>query len=578
MPKLKTMRYSQLLIPTLREAPKDAEVESHRLMLRAGYIRKLAAGIYTYLPLCFRVLKKIEQIVREEMTAAGAQELLLPIVMPSELWKETGRWGYYGKELLRLKDRHERDFCFGPTHEEAITDLVRNEVRSWRDLPQNLFQIQTKFRDETRPRFGLMRAREFIMKDAYSFDLDEAAARKTYERMFAAYEKIFQRCGLAFRTVEAGTGTIGGSLSHEFQVLAASGEDAILACNSCKYAANVEKAEVRSSKSEIQNPKRGRFKKVHTPGVKAVEPVAEFLKCDVTKLTKTLIFETDRGPVAGMVRGDRSLKEAKLRDLIGCEWLHLADEATVIKVTKAPSGFAGPVGLEIPIYVDQEVAGMEDFVVGANEGDHHLTGANLGDFKIEKIGDVRAAVQGDPCPRCDQGKLKEHRGIEVGQVFYLGTKYSEAMKAQVLDQAGKQKTIVMGCYGIGIGRTAAAAIEQNHDEKGIIWPLPIAPFQIEVIPMNQDQAVLAAADQIYHDLSAAGIEALLDDRDERAGVKLSDAELIGIPYFLVVGSRGLNNKEVELKTRKTGKTEAVSLSQIAKRCQTLTSTPPQCGG
>ncbi|MBI4125402.1 MAG: proline--tRNA ligase [Deltaproteobacteria bacterium] len=565
------MRYSRMLIPTLREAPKDAEVVSHQLMLRAGYIRKLAAGVYTYLPLCFRVLKKIERIVREEMTAAGAQELLLPIVMPAELWKETGRWDYYGKELLRIKDRHERDFCFGPTHEEAITDLVRSELRSWRDLPKNLFQIQTKFRDEIRPRFGLMRGREFIMKDAYSFDVDEASARKTYARMVEAYEKIFSRCGLKFRAVEAGTGTIGGSLSHEFQVLADSGEDAILACNACKYAANVEKAEVKKGPGTrdqgpgTQNKKE--YHKVKTPGKKAAEEVAAFLKVKTDQLLKTLIFETDQGPVAGLVRGDRSLKEAKLRDLIGCEWIRLAEEETVRKVTKAPSGFAGPVGLNIPVYVDQEVALMKDFVVGANEGDHHLTGANLGDFNITKAGDIRAAVGGDLCPRCEKGKLEEHRGIEVGQVFYLGTKYSGAMKAQVLDKEGKQTTIVMGCYGIGIGRTAAAAIEQNHDEKGIIWPLPIAPFQVEVIPLNQDQAVLEAAEKLYADLGEAGIEALLDDRDERAGVKFSDFELIGIPYALVIGARGLKNKEVELKERKTGKTNNIPLKEAIPAIQ-----------
>lgn len=566
------MRYSRMLIPTLREAPKDAEVVSHQLMLRAGFIRKLAAGVYSYLPLCLRVLRKIERIIREELERAGAQELLLPIVMPAELWKETGRWNYYGKELLRIKDRHERDFCFGPTHEEAITDLFRREIRSWRDLPKNLFQIQTKFRDEIRPRFGLMRGREFIMKDAYSFDLDEAGARKTYEKMFAAYEKIFQRCGLKFRAVEAGTGTIGGSLSHEFQVLAGSGEDEILACDRCKYAANVEKAEVKKSHGSWvmgHELKKGQYKKVKTPGKKAAEEVAAFLGVTPKQLVKTLVFETDKGPVAGMVRGDRSLKEAKLKNLIGCEWCHLAAEAAVQKVTRAPSGFAGPVGLEIPVYVDAEVTAMSDFITGANENDHHLTGVNIGDFKATQTGDIRAAVGGDPCPRCEKGKLEGHRGIEVGQVFYLGTKYSEAMKAQVLDPEGKPKTVVMGCYGIGIGRTAAAAIEQNHDEKGIIWPLPIAPFHLEIIPLNPDKAVLEAAETLYNDLTAQGIEVLLDDRDERAGVKLSDAELIGIPYFLVVGSRGLKNKTVELKSRQTGQTEVLDLSSVTTRCQAL---------
>ncbi len=555
------MLYSQMLIPTLREAPKDAEVISHKLMLRAGYIRKLASGIYTYLPLCLRVLRKIEQIVREEMVRAGAQELLLPVVMPAELWKETGRWDYYGKELLRFKDRHDRDFCVGPTHEEAITDLVRNEIRSWRDLPKNLFQIQTKFRDEIRPRFGLMRGREFIMKDGYSFDADAKAAEKTYQKMFEAYEKIFTRCGLRFRAVEAGTGTIGGSLSHEFQVLAGAGEDEILACDACKYAANVEKAAVRRTTHDARRTTKGKFKKVHTPGVKAVEPVAEFLKCKITDLTKTLIFETDKGPVAAMVRGDRSLKESKLKELIGCEWCHLAGEETVRKVTNAPSGFAGPIGLTIPVYLDQEVGGMEDFIVGANENDHHIVDVNLGDFKIEKAGDIRAAVGGDPCPRCEKGKMEGHRGIEVGQIFYLGEKYSGAMKACYLDTEGKEKATVMGCYGIGIGRTAAAAIEQNHDEKGIIWPLPIAPFQVEIISLSPDEEVLKVARTLYDDLTKARVEVLFDDRDERAGVKLSDAELIGIPYLLIVGQRGLKDKIVELKERKSGSVQKIPVKE-----------------
>ncbi len=557
------MRYSQMLIPTLREAPSDAEVISHKLMLRAGYIRKLAAGVYTYLPLALRVLRKIEAIVREEMTHAGAQELLLPIVMPAELWKETLRWDYYGKELLRFKDRHERDFCIGPTHEEAITDLVRNTVKSWRELPKNLFQIQTKFRDEIRPRFGLMRGREFIMKDGYSFDRDEKAAKETYQKMHEAYEKIFSRCGLKFRAVEAGTGTIGGSLSHEFQVLAASGEDAILACDRCKYAANVEKAEIRCTQHAARGTKKGMFKKTMTPGKKAVEEVAAFLKLTPTQLVKTLIFETDKGAIAGLVRGDHNIKEDKLKMLAGLDWCHLADEKMVAQVSKAPSGFSGPVGLSIPVFIDQELMRMENFCVGANEKDAHFIDVNLGDFQISKMGDIRAAIGGDGCPRCDKGRLQEHRGIEVGQVFYLGKKYSEAMKATYLDPNGKGQIMEMGCYGIGIGRTAAAAIEQNHDEKGILWPLPIAPFQVEVISLSQDADVVKTAEKIAADLAKEGIEVLYDDRDERAGVKFADADLIGIPFYLVVGSKGLKDNSVELKLRKTGEVQKIPLGDVS---------------
>jgi prolyl-tRNA synthetase len=552
------MRYSQLLIPTLREAPADAEIASHALMLRAGYIRKIAAGIYGYLPLCLRVLRKIERIVREEMTAAGAQEVLLPIVIPAELWLETGRWSVYGKELLRFKDRHERDFCIGPTHEEAITDLMRHEISSWRDMPKNCFQIQAKFRDEVRPRFGLMRGREFIMKDGYSFDRDEAAAKETYRKMYEAYKRIFTRCGLIFRPVEAMTGTIGGSMSHEFQVLADSGEDEIVACTKCEYAANVEKAELKpGARDSGLGTRKGQFKKVATPGQKSVEEVSAFLKVQPQHIVKTLIFDTDQGPVAGLVRGDHTLKEAKLKEAIGVEWIALAEERTVHEVTQAPSGFAGPVGLKIPIYADHAVAAMENFVVGANEADAHLTGVALGDIAVEKFVDIRRAVAGDACARCG-GTYAEHRGIEVGQVFYLGTKYAEPMKAQYTDEDGQSRTIVMGCYGIGIGRTAAAAIEQHHDERGIIWPLPIAPFHVEVIPLSVSEGVVAVAARLHEELARKGVEVLLDDRDERAGVKFADADLVGIPYRIVVGEKGLKEGKVEFKERSGG--DAVRLT------------------
>ena len=556
------MRYSRMLIPTLREAPADAEIASHSLMVRAGYIRKLASGVYTLLPLCLRVISKIERIVREEMEASGAEELLLPIVMPAEIWQETGRWHVYGKELLRFKDRHERDFVIGPTHEEAITDLVRNEIKSHRDLPKNLFQIQTKFRDEVRPRFGLMRSREFIMKDGYSFDRDEKSSKITYQKMYDAYKRIFTRCGLSFRPVEAMTGTIGGSMSHEFQVLAASGEDEIVCCTKCDYAANVEKAEIRNigPRSKVKG-ERGKYQKVSTPGQKAVDEVCGFLSVKPTQIVKTLILETDRGPVAGIVRGDHALKEAKLKEVIGCEWCHLAEEDSVRRVTNAPSGFSGPLGLSIPIYADHEVAAMENFVIGANEADAHYINVNLADLTITQFADIRRAVKGDPCPRCD-GIMDEHRGIEVGQVFYLGTKYSNTMKATYIDESGKENLIEMGCYGIGIGRTAAAAIEQNYDERGICWPLPIAPFAVEVIPLSAKGEELEVAEKIYRDLKKAGIEVMIDDRDLRAGVKFADADLIGIPYHVVVGAKGLAAGQVEVKERKTGKIERIRPDEI----------------
>ncbi len=550
------MKYTKMLIPTLREKPSDAEVVSHSLMLRAGYIRKMASGVYTYLPLCLKVLRRIEKIVRDEMEESGAQELLLPIVMPAELWIETGRWAVYGKELTRFKDRHSRDFCIGPTHEEAITDLLRHEISSYRDLPKNCFQIQTKFRDEIRPRFGLMRGREFIMKDGYSFDRNEEDSLITYERMYEAYKRIFSRCGLKYRPVEAMTGTIGGSRSHEFQVLAESGEDEIVACTKCEYAANVEKAEIKNSVQRKQTEvKRDKYKKVETPGKKSVEEVCDFLKIEADKLVKTLIFITDQGPIAGLVRGDRSLKEAKLKEASGVEWCELADEKTVLEVTNAPSGFAGPLGLEIPIFADAEIADMSDFVIGANEGDAHLVDVNLGDIDVKEFVDIRRAISGDICPRCGKGVFKQHRGIEVGQVFYLGTKYSEPMGATYLDEAGESQNIVMGCYGIGVGRTAAAAIEQNHDENGIIWPLQIAPFHVEIVPLAASGEVMEVAETIYDELKASGVDVLIDDRDERAGVKFADADLIGIPYRIVVGARGIKEGVVELKSRVGGDPE-----------------------
>ncbi len=560
------MRYSQYLLPTLKESPADAEIISHQLMTRTGMIRKVAAGIYSYMPFGLRSIRKVEQIVRDEMNRAGAIECLMPMANPAELWKESGRWEKYGKELLRFKDRKETEFCMGPTHEEVVTDIVRNTVNSYRQLPLNLYQIQTKFRDEIRPRFGLMRGREFIMKDAYSFDLEETDADTSYEKMYQAYRRIFERCGLKFSAVEADSGAIGGAFSHEFMVLAESGEDAIVSCGGCEYAANVEKAEVRVSAEAAAAPAQA-LAKVETPNQKSIEEVANFLKVPADKLVKTLIVQTDSDElVAVLLRGDRELNEIKLLNFLGCDWVVMAEEAEVVKATGAPTGFAGPVGLKLRIIADNEVRQMSDFVIGANEKDVHFTGANLErDFKVETFADLRQAVAGDPCPRCD-GRLESWRGVEVGHVFKLGTKYSEAMGATVLDDQGHSRELIMGCYGIGIGRTVAASIEQNHDDNGIIWPMPIAPFQVLVVMLNpNDDAVRGAAESLYAELLELGVEVLLDDRDERPGAKFKDADLIGIPLRVTVGARGLKQEQVELKARAGDEIEMLALTEAAVR-------------
>ncbi|MBN1255582.1 MAG: proline--tRNA ligase [Deltaproteobacteria bacterium] len=559
------MRFSQLLVPTLREEPAEAEVVSHKLMLRAGMIRKLAAGIYTLLPLGVRVMQKVERIIREEMNRAGAQEVVMPCVLPADLWKESGRWDHYGKELLRLKDRHDRDYCFGPTHEEVITDLARREISSYRQLPINLYQIQTKFRDEVRPRFGVMRAREFVMKDAYSFDADEAGAEQSYERMYDAYTRIFQRCGLRFRAVEADTGLIGGRFSHEFMVLADTGEDAIVSCDSCDYAANIERAEIRRA-AEKTNEKPKKLERVQTPDRKSVEEVTTFLGVPPERLVKTIIFETEEGAVAALVRGDHEINEAKLRRHLGVTQLELAGDQVVADVTHAPLGFAGPVGLDLKMIADSALEAMSNMVVGANELDAHLINANMGrDFHVEEFADIRLAQAGDPCPRC-QGKLQISRGIEVGHIFKLGTKYSEAMGATYLDQEGNERKLIMGCYGIGVGRTAAAAIEQNHDEDGIIFPFAIAPFHVLIVPVNnKDAQVMGAAEDLYRHLSEEGAEVLLDDRDERPGVKFKDADIIGIPLRLTVGEKNLKQGKVEIKVRRSGEITVVALEDAPKQ-------------
>ncbi|NOQ41655.1 MAG: proline--tRNA ligase [Desulfuromusa sp.] len=565
------MRYSQYFLPTLKETPADAEVISHQLMLRAGMIRKVASGIYSYLPFGLRSLRKMEQIIREEMDRAGAIECLMPMANPAELWQESGRWEKYGKELLRFKDRKSADFCMGPTHEEVITDIVRNAVNSYKQLPLNLYQIQTKFRDEIRPRFGLMRGREFIMKDAYSFDLEDAGADTSYHKMYQAYRNIFNRCGLNFRSVEADSGAIGGNFSHEFMVLAESGEDGIVSCDSCEYAANVEKAELIYRDLETPAATQG-LQKVDTPAQKTIEEVAEFLKLSSQQLVKTLIVQTsDDEVLAVLLRGDRELNEIKLANLLDVDWVLMAEDDVVKQATGAPTGFAGPIGLKTRVIADAEIKGMADFVVGGNAVDVHFIGANQGrDFEISQFADLRQAVAGDPCPRCESGKFESWRGIEVGHIFKLGTKYSEAMNATVLDAEGKSRPLVMGCYGIGAGRTVAAAIEQNHDEHGMKLPMPLAPFQVLVTMVNpKDDQVREAAENLYQQLLDLKIEVLLDDRNERPGIKFKDADLIGIPLRVTVGARNLKEGNVELKIRNSGAMSIVPLDDMSPQLQQL---------
>jgi prolyl-tRNA synthetase len=558
------MRYSEMHLPTGREVPSDAEVISHQLMIRAGMIRKLTSGIYSYLPLGYRVIRKVEQIVREEMDRAGAQEVHMPMVQPAELWQESGRWVHYGSELLRFRDRHERQYCLGPTHEEVITDLVRNDVKTYRQLPRNLYQIQTKFRDEVRPRFGVMRCREFGMKDAYSFDADEAGAQKSYEKMFAAYNNIFRRCGLRFRPVEADSGSIGGKYSHEFMVMAESGEDAMIFCEKCSYAANLEKAEVaKPEKKNVSSKDWMPLENVHTPNVRSIEEVSSFLKVEPENIVKTLIFNADGQPCAVLVRGDQEVNEVKVKNYLGVNELELADDEMIKKVTGAPRGFAGAVKIKARIIADYSIMNMVNFVTGANKEDYHLKNVNFErDFKAESFADLRVIEKNDNCPRCGS-KIKFARGIEVGHVFKLGTKYSQAMKATYLDKDGQEKTMIMGCYGIGIGRTVAACIEQNYDDHGIIWPMPLAPFHVVITPVNvNEKNIFAVAEKLYDKMIAEGIEVIFDDRDERAGVKFNDADLIGIPLRITVGQKNLGQGKVEMKIRKTGENKLYEVDKI----------------
>ena len=563
------MRASQLLFPTLRETPADAETISHQLMLRAALIRQVASGIYTWLPLGHRVVQKIESMIREEMDATGAQEVLMPFVQPAELWRESGRWGQYDAELLRLKDRHQRDFCLGPTHEEVITDLVRNEIHSYKQLPLNVYQINTKFRDEIRPRYGVMRSREFRMKDAYSFHLDQASFDETYEAMYRCYSRVLERIGLDFRAVLADTGSIGGSSSHEFQVLAESGEDLIALSDVGEYAANVEKAEAVAPSGKRMKPS-AELARVHTPDQRTIEQVASFLGVTTNKTVKTLVVAgSDGGLVALVVRGDHVLNEIKTKDQPRVEQpLRFATEAEITSVLGCAPGSIGPVGLDIPVIVDRAAAHLADFVCGANEDDYHYTGVNWErDTPIEDerctVADIRNAVEGDPSPD-GKGHLTLRRGIEVGHIFQLGTVYSESMQAHVLDETGANRSLIMGCYGFGTTRLVAAIIEQCHDEAGIVWPSAVAPFTLAIVALNSERSetVREHSETLYAQCREAGIEVLLDDRDERAGVKFADMELIGTPHRIVVGERGIKADVVEYKHRAAPDTEELPLGRV----------------
>lgn len=568
------MRSSRFLLTTLKETPTDAEVVSHQLMLRSGMIRRLASGLYTWMPLGLRVLRKVERIVREEMDRSGAQEVLMPVVQPSELWEQSGRWHEYGPELLRISDRHGRPFCLGPTHEEVITALIRSEISSYKQLPGNFYQIQTKFRDEIRPRFGVMRAREFIMKDAYSFHLTEESLQATYDRMHQAYCAIFDRIGLDYRPVLADTGAIGGAVSHEFHVLAASGEDAIAFSDQSDYAANVEKAEALPPTGERLAPSAD-LQSVPTPGQNSIAEVAEFLQVDPAQTVKTLIVlgtaTDDEGEpplVALVLRGDHQLNEIKAENLEQVAApLTFASEERVQAELGAQVGSLGPVGLTIPLLVDPAAAHLTDFVCGANQDGHHYTGANWErDAQPTAIVDLRNVVAGDASPD-GQGVLEIKRGIEVGHIFQLGTKYSEALDARVLDENGKEQPMIMGCYGIGVSRVVAAAIEQNHDERGIIWPDAIAPFQLAIVPINahKSPAVMAQCEQLYEALTSAGIEVLyMDEEKARLGVMLADTELMGIPHRVVIGERGLESGYVEYQRRRDGEKQELPVSDLAK--------------
>ena len=563
---------SNLYAPTLREVPAEAEVPSHQLMLRAGMIRKAAGGVYSYLPLAWRTLRKIEQIVREEMDAKGGQEIAMPIVQPAEIWQQTGRWDVYGDEMFRLKDRHQRDFCLGPTHEEMVTTLVKSDVRSYRQLPLLVYQIQNKYRDEIRPRFGLMRGREFIMKDLYSFDRDVAGLELSYKKMYDAYSRIFTRCGLEFRPVEADPGAIGGSGTHEFMVIADSGEAAIAYCDSCDFAANVEKAELLPIAAVEETA--GVIETVATPGKKTIQEVVDFLSLSAEHLIKSLAFVTEKGPVLALVRGDHEVNEIKLSNLLNVLQLEMAAEKDIRAAFHSEPGYLGPVGLEkVTVVADASVMNMQKAVCGANILDqHYINVLPSRDIKASIIGDIRLIREGDPCPRCG-ASVKTARGIEVGQVFKLHTKYSQSLDATYLDEDGQEKLMVMGCYGVGVSRTMAAAIEQHHDADGIIWPAAIAPYQVVIVPINiKDEPQMAMAEKVYQELTTAGIEVVLDDRDERSGVKFKDADLIGYPVRITVGPKALKENCVEVKVRRNKESMMYPVNEYVDHVSRLLST------
>lgn len=561
------MRMTNLLVPTLREVPAEAEIKSHQLMLRAGYIRKVAAGIYSYLPLGIKTLRKVENIVREEMDNAGAQELLMPAILPAEVYQASGRWEVFGPSMFKLKDRNNREFCLGPTHEEPFTQTVIDEVRSYKEYPLTLYQIQTKYRDEGRPRFGLIRGREFVMKDAYSFDLDEAGLDVSYQKMYKAYCRIFERLGLDYTIVDADSGAMGGSGSQEFMVKSPVGEDGIAYCDSCGYAANYEKAVCIPTKKDYPEGDL-ELQKVFTPNVHTIEELVDFMGTEPYIFAKTIIYKADDKYIAAMVRGDREINEVKLKNLVGCvDDLELAAPAVVRELTNAQVGFAGPIGLNIPVYADLEVQEMKNFVIGANETDNHYKNVNIGrDFTPTRFADIRVIEEGDICPKCGK-PIKAAQGIEVGHIFKLGTKYSKALGLTYLDESGEAKTVVMGCYGIGVTRCISAAIEQGNDENGIILPVSVAPFEAIVVPVNvQEKEQSEVAEKIYNDLKASGIDVLIDDRPERAGVKFKDADLIGIPVRIVVGKK-VNDGIVEYKLRKDSEAVEVSIEDAVKNAK-----------
>ncbi len=564
------MRFSRLFAPTKKESPADAEIPSHKLLTRAGFIRKVASGLYDILPLGTRVILKVEKIVREEMNSAGAQEVILPIMHPSELWQESGRWDVYGKEMIKFKDRHERDYALGPTAEEVITDLVRKEVKSYKDLPLNLYQIGRKFRDEIRPRFGLMRAREFIMKDAYSFHTSDEDAEREYWNMYETYSRIFKRMGLEFKAVLADTGEIGGNFSHEFLVIADTGESKLVYCEKCGYAASTEKAAQR--RPQVPEGRETKFKeveKVHTPGIRRIEEVSEFLKVPQEDILKLLVYVVDGKPVAVAVRGDREVEETKLKNAFRAKEVRLATDEEIEEFTGQPKGYLSPVNLSIPVYADYSVIPMVNFVAGAGEEDYHLKNVNWGrDFEVKDFIDVSEVRGGEPCPECG-APLVQKRGIEVGHIFKLGTKYSQAMGATFVDEDGQEKPMVMGCYGIGITRVMAAAVEQNHDENGIVWPFEIAPFEVIVIPTNvKKDEIRSLAEDIYENLKREGFDVLIDDRNARPGFKFKDADLIGIPFQVIVGKRAPEGI-VELKVRKSGERFEVEASKVGEKIREL---------